>query len=60
VVEVMNAAMEKDGRNPLLQEYTDLLYNEALLLEGSKPKDPAAFTKVISRLMLENMKRTGE
>ena len=56
----MNAAMGENGKNPLLQEYTDLLYNEALLLEGSKPKDPAAFTKAISKLMLEHMKRTGE
>lgn len=57
VFEAMNALLDKDGANPVLQEYTDLLYNEALLLEGSKPKDPATFAKVISKLILENTKQ---
>jgi molecular chaperone HtpG len=57
VFEAMSALLERDSANPALREYTDLLYNESLLLEGSKPKDPASFAKVISKLILENTKQ---
>ncbi len=56
VFEVMNAMIEKGGNEQLLKEYIDLLYNQALLLEGSKLKDPAAFTKSVAKLMSENVK----
>jgi molecular chaperone HtpG len=42
---------------PALNEYIDLLYNQALLLEGSKVKEPAAFAKAMAKLMLENAKQ---
>ncbi len=57
VFEAMNALLERDPQNPALREYTDLLYNEALLLEGSRPKDPASLAKGISNLILENARR---
>jgi len=57
VFEVMNRFLEKGGQDDLIQEYTDLLYNQALLLEGSKLKDPAGFAKAIARLMLDNVTR---
>jgi molecular chaperone HtpG len=50
----MNALFEKDSGSPLLQEYIDLLYGQGLLLEGSKLKDPSAFAKAVSKLMVEN------
>ena len=40
----------KDGR---LKEYVDLLYDQALLLEGDRPRDPVAFAKAMSKLMAE-------
>lgn len=52
--EAMNNIFEKDRNNIVLNEYIDLLYNQALLMEGSKPKDPAGFAKALSRLMVEN------
>jgi molecular chaperone HtpG len=55
VFEVMNALIEKGGNEQVLKEYIDLLYNQALLLEGSKLKDPAAFAKAVTRLMSEKM-----
>ena len=55
VIESMNRIFEEDGRNKVLEEYTDLLYDQALLLEGSKPRDLAAFAKNISRLMVDNV-----
>jgi molecular chaperone HtpG len=56
VLEAMNHLISKSGNEQLLKEYIDLLYNQALLLEGSKLKDPAAFTKSITKLMSENVK----
>lgn len=55
IFEAMNKIFEKDRKSKVLGEYTDLLYDQALLLEGSKPKDSAAFAKAISRLMVENV-----
>lgn len=54
--EAMNAVFEKERKSIVLEKYADLLYDQALLLEGSKPKDPAAFTKAIADLMVENLK----
>lgn len=51
----MNSLFEKDRKSPLLEEYVDLLYDQALLLEGSRPKDPAEFAKHLARLMVENL-----
>ncbi|MEN6616560.1 MAG: molecular chaperone HtpG, partial [Syntrophorhabdus sp.] len=53
----MNQEFEKDAQNPDLKEYIRLLYDQALILEGSKPKDPAAFSKAIAKLMVENTKK---
>jgi molecular chaperone HtpG len=54
VLAMMNAIFEKDKANDTLQEYIGLLYDQALVLEGSKPKDPAAFAKAISKLMVKS------
>ncbi|GBD99591.1 chaperone protein HtpG [bacterium BMS3Abin07] len=51
--ETMNALFEKDRGNPLLDEYASLLYGQALVLEGSKPKDPAAFARSVADLMTD-------
>jgi molecular chaperone HtpG len=50
----MNTLFEKDKKSTTLAEYVWLLYDQALVLEGSKPKDPGAFSKLISRLMVDN------
>ncbi len=55
IFEAMNRIFEEDRKSKVLADYTDLLYNQALLLEGSKPKDSTAFAKAISRLMVENV-----
>ena len=55
IFEAMNNIFKEDRKSSVLTDYTDLLYNQALLLEGSKPKDSAAFAKTISRLMVENV-----
>ena len=55
IFEAMNKIFKEDRKSKVLADYTDLLYNQALLLEGSKPKDSTAFAKAISRLMVENV-----
>ncbi len=52
----MNERFEKDGKSRVLEEYIGLLYDQALLLEGSRPKDPAAFAKAMVRLMADNLR----
>lgn len=50
----MNRIFEKDSSAPVLAQYTALLLDQALLLSGLKPKDPALFAKNISRLMVDS------
>jgi molecular chaperone HtpG len=59
ILSSMNEMFEKDKEDPLLHEYVELLYNQARLLEGSKPKDSASFAKSIARLMVENAGHAG-
>ena len=57
VLESMNDIVEKEEKKDLLNEYIELLYDQALLLEGSKLKDPAAFARSVSRLMADRVKK---
>jgi molecular chaperone HtpG len=50
-VEVMQKLIDEDPASEKLAQYTDLLYGEALLTEGSPLPDPLAFVKNISALM---------
>jgi len=54
--EAMNEIFAKDGGSDALKEYAGLLYDQALVMEGSRPKDPAAFSKALSRLMASALK----
>ncbi|MBZ0157564.1 MAG: molecular chaperone HtpG [Alphaproteobacteria bacterium] len=54
VLAAMEEIFEKDRESPLLKEYIDILYNQAVLLEGSKPKDPGAFARSITNLMVKH------
>ncbi len=51
IIETMYRLFEKDKKHPKLTEYTDLLYDQALMNEGSKVRDPLKFTKRINALM---------
>jgi molecular chaperone HtpG len=57
VIGAMNALLEADDKDGKVGEYVELLYDQALLLEGSKPKDPSAFAKALTKLMVENTKK---
>jgi len=51
VVNVMQKLIDEDPTSEKLNQYTELLYGEALLTEGSPLPDPLAFVKNISSLM---------
>jgi molecular chaperone HtpG len=52
----MNDLFDKDPKSELLSEYSSMLYDQALLLEGSRPKNPAAFAKAMAKLMADGLK----
>ncbi|MBI5664707.1 MAG: molecular chaperone HtpG, partial [Nitrospirae bacterium] len=59
IFDAMNRLFEKEQKSVVLEEYIKLLYDQALLLEGSKPKDPTAFAKTISKLMVKDVERAA-
>jgi molecular chaperone HtpG len=59
IFEAMNELIGKGGKEQVLKEYIGLLYDQALLLEGSRVKEPAAFARALAQLMIDNAKRLG-
>ncbi len=55
---VLNGIFERDGEGDMLKEYISLLYDQALLLEGSKPRNPLLFARHVSKLMVDQAKKT--
>ncbi len=55
LLEAMNSLFEEQGDGESLNEYIQLLYDQALVLQGSPPKDPASFAKMVARLMVEKV-----
>ena len=53
LVAKMQTLFAADAKNDRLKEYIDLLYDQALLLEGDRPRNPVTFAKAMSRLMAE-------
>lgn len=53
VVEKMQNLFESDQESSELVDYSKLLYNEALMLSGAKPKDPADLSRIINSLLLK-------
>jgi molecular chaperone HtpG len=49
----MQALLARDKAHPKLPEYASVLYDQALLMEGEKIKDPVAFTKRFNALLIE-------
>lgn len=47
----MRQMLEARPDDPRLSDYVELLHGQALLAEGSAPKDPRAFTRLVAELM---------
>jgi len=51
VLEKMKAIYANDRQDPVLKEYSNLLYDMGVIGEGGKIDNPAEFTKTVGRLM---------
>jgi molecular chaperone HtpG len=52
IMQVLARQFEQDKGNRRLADYCELLFDQALLTEGSPIKDPLRFTKLVSELMV--------
>ncbi|HOR28284.1 MAG: Chaperone protein HtpG [candidate division BRC1 bacterium ADurb.BinA292] len=55
ILEKLKAIHQQDANDPRLGQYAELLYGQALLAEGGKLPDPAAFSKRIEELMTQTL-----
>ena len=55
--ELLKAISEFKGDKELSKKYSDVLYNEAMLLEGFEIEDKATFIKNLNELMLKSLKK---
>ena len=51
ILQKLQARFEKDKRDPVVREFAELLYGQALLAEGSQPNDPAGFGKKLADVL---------
>lgn len=56
LIEAMNRIFEKEGGSEVLGEYAGLIHDQALVMEGTRLKDPAAFSRSLSKLMAAALK----
>ncbi|NMC73651.1 MAG: molecular chaperone HtpG [Geobacteraceae bacterium] len=52
ITAIMRKLYDKDKGNKKLDDYCELLYDQALLTEGTPVRDPLRFTRLISELMV--------
>ncbi|CAH2031164.1 molecular chaperone HtpG [Trichlorobacter ammonificans] len=57
ILKVMGDMYKESSADGRLLDYADLLYDQALLTEGSPIKDPLKFTKLVSELMVKAVAR---
>jgi molecular chaperone HtpG len=51
----LRAIFDKDPSDPRIESYGRLLYDQAVIAEGSKLKDPSAFARRINELMAKDL-----
>jgi molecular chaperone HtpG len=54
VVQAMLRVYQKDAADPRVESYGRLLYDQAVIAEGSRVKDPAALARRINDLLLRD------
>jgi molecular chaperone HtpG len=52
----MQRVYDNEPGSDILKEYTGLLYDQAMLMMGARPDDPAEFARAMTKLMQENIK----
>jgi molecular chaperone HtpG len=56
LMQIMTRLYDKDKENSRLADYCELLFDQALLTEGSPITDPLRFTRLVSELMVADGK----
>jgi len=56
LVEALNSEFDKDAESSKVSDIGELLYNQALILEGNMPENPTRFTQLLTKVMTENIK----
>jgi molecular chaperone HtpG len=54
-VQALHRLFEKDAQDPRLESYARLLYDQAVIAEGSRVKDPAALARRINELLVKDV-----
>ncbi len=57
LITTINDLYNKKDNNAKLEKFINLLYNQALIIEGSKPSDPVKFVNDIVELMSETLNK---
>ncbi|MCK5543148.1 MAG: molecular chaperone HtpG [Desulfobacterales bacterium] len=52
VIEKIKTIFESDTNNPVIQDYSDLLFDLAVVSEGGKVENPSKFSKLVGDLMV--------
>jgi len=53
-IDAMEKLRNKDSQDPRLEQYALLLYEQAVVAEGSRVKDPGAFARRINELLVKD------
>ena len=53
-VEAIQKLQARDAQDPRLEQYCRLLYDQAVIAEGSRVKDPAAFARRVNELLAKD------
>ncbi len=54
LVQAMSGILVKDRNDPRLERFARLLYDQAVILEGSKVKDPLTFAQRLNEMLLKD------
>ena len=55
LIAALRKLLEQDATSPKFEEYTKLLYNQALLLAQLPIEDPLVFTRNLSSIMAKSL-----
>ena len=53
LIHKIKSIFETDTTNPILKDYSELLFDLAVISEGGKIEDPAHFNKLLADMMLK-------
>jgi len=56
LVAALNTEFDKNADSPKVADIGELLYDQALILEGNMPEDINRFTNLMTKVLTENVK----